>query len=89
MKNRRDFIKLTAGAAALGALGTHDASAAGDSKLRKVWVLSDLHCGYSEGGKDGSEWFELACKDMQSRISQWQSRFLQTIDPQHGSLFGG
>jgi 3',5'-cyclic AMP phosphodiesterase CpdA len=64
MKNRRDFIKLTAGAAALGALGTHDASAAGDSKLRKVWVLSDLHCGYSEGGKDGSEWFELACKDM-------------------------
>jgi 3',5'-cyclic AMP phosphodiesterase CpdA len=64
MKNRRDFIKMTAGAAALGALGTPQASAAADSKLRKAWVLSDLHCGYTEGGKDGSEWFELACKDM-------------------------
>ncbi len=65
MKNRRDFIKMTAGAAALGAIGTQHASAATDSKLRKVWVLSDLHSGLTEGGKDGAEWFGAACKDMQ------------------------
>lgn len=65
MKNRRQFIKITAGAAALGALGTQQASAATDSKLRKAWVMSDLHIGYEEGGKDGAEWFVSACKDMQ------------------------
>ncbi|MES2983115.1 MAG: metallophosphoesterase [Verrucomicrobiota bacterium] len=65
MKNRRQFLKMTAGAATLGALGTQPSSAAPDSKLRKVWVLSDLHSGLVEGGKDGAEWFALACKDMQ------------------------
>jgi hypothetical protein len=66
MKNRREFIKMTAGAAAIGALGTQPSAAAVGSKIRKVWVLSDLHSGYVEGGKDGAEWFALACKDMQS-----------------------
>ncbi len=65
MKNRRQFIKITAGTAAVGALGIQSSAAATDSKLRKVWVMSDLHCGYTEGGKDGAEWFTLACKDMQ------------------------
>lgn len=65
MKNRRQFIKITTGAAAVGALGIQSSTAATDSKLRKVWVMSDLHCGYSEGGKDGAEWVALACKDMQ------------------------
>ncbi len=65
MKNRRHFIKITTGAAAVGALGIQSSPAATDSKLRKVWVMSDLHCGYTEGGKDGAEWFTLACKDMQ------------------------
>lgn len=26
--------------------------------------MSDLHSGYDQGGKDGAEWFESACKDM-------------------------
>ncbi|MFN7461055.1 MAG: metallophosphoesterase family protein [Akkermansiaceae bacterium] len=65
MKNRRQFIKMTTGAAVVGALGTNPSSAAETSKPRKTWVMSDIHCGYSEGGKDGAEWFSLACKDMQ------------------------
>lgn len=65
MKSRRQFIKITTGAAAVGALGIQSSSAATDSKLRKAWVLSDLHSGLIEGGKDGTEWFSLACKDMQ------------------------
>lgn len=64
MKNRRQFIGMTAGAATMGALGIQSSSAGTGSKLRKVWVLSDLHCGLVEGGKDGAEWFADACKDM-------------------------
>lgn len=64
MNNRREFIKMTAGAAAMGALGSQSSSAASPSKLRKAWVLSDLHCGLAEGGKDGAEWFAAACQDM-------------------------
>ncbi len=65
MRNRRQFIKITTGAVAVGVIGIQSSTAATDSKLRKVWVMSDLHCGYVEGGKDGVEWFTLACKDMQ------------------------
>lgn len=65
MKNRRQFIKITTSAAAVGAIGIQSSPAATNTKLRKVWVMSDLHCGYVEGGKDGAEWFTLACKDMQ------------------------
>lgn len=64
MKNRREFIKISAGAAAISAIGTHHSSAAETSKLRKVWVMSDLHAGLIEDDKDGAEWFALACKDM-------------------------
>lgn len=66
MKNRRQFIKMSAGAAALGALGTQTSSAQTPAKHRKVWVLSDLHSGLVEGGKDGSEWFAAACEDMRA-----------------------
>ncbi len=65
MKNRRQFIKMTAGAATIGALGSRQAFAVTDSKPRQVWILSDLHSGLVEGGKDGAEWFAAACKDMQ------------------------
>ncbi len=64
MKNRRQFIQMTAGTAALSALGTQPSFAASLSKPRKVWVLSDLHSGRVEGGKDGVEWFAEACDDM-------------------------
>ena len=65
MKNRRQFLQITAGAAVVNALGAQPSSTSPAGKLRKVWVLSDLHSGLVEGGKDGSEWFSLACKDMQ------------------------
>ncbi len=56
---------MSAGAATLGALGTQAALGAPAPASRKVWILSDLHAGFEEGGKDGAEWFEAACKDMQ------------------------
>ena len=55
---------MTAGAAAMSALGAQASAAETAPKPRKVWVLSDLHAGLVEGGKDGAEWFTLACKDM-------------------------
>jgi hypothetical protein len=64
MKSRREFIKMSAGAVTLGALGSPTALGAPTPANRKVWVLSDLHSGLQEGGKDGAEWFESACKDM-------------------------
>ena len=66
MKNRRQFLKMTAGAAVLGAFGVSRRVNAQQSAEPpyKVWVLSDLHCGLQEGGKDGKEWYDLACQDM-------------------------
>jgi len=61
---RRQFIKMTAGAATLGAFGA--ARAAESEGTRHVWVLSDLHAGRIEGEKDGAEWFRLACEDMKT-----------------------
>jgi predicted MPP superfamily phosphohydrolase len=69
MKNRRQFIQLSASAAVAGTLGAQQSSVSPAGKLRKVWVLSDLHSGLVEGGKDGAEWFSLACKDMQKEHS--------------------
>lgn len=55
---------MTASAALVGALGSPSSLAAGTNRTRKVWVISDLHCGLVEGGKDGVEWFAAACDDM-------------------------
>ena len=64
MKSRRQFLKISAGAATLGALGSQAALGAPAQASRKVWILSDLHTGHVADGKDGVEWFELACNDM-------------------------
>jgi hypothetical protein len=61
---RRQFIKMTAGAATLGSFGA--ARAAESEGTRHVWVLSDLHAGRVEGEKDGAEWFRLGCEDMKT-----------------------
>jgi len=55
---------MSAGSAALGVFGAQSALASPAPPTRKVWIMSDLHSGYVEGGKDGAEWFEAACKDM-------------------------
>jgi predicted MPP superfamily phosphohydrolase len=68
MKNRRQFLKMTAGTAAASALGTQTSSAQIRTKVRKVWVLSDLHSGLMADGKDGSEWFEEACADIRAEF---------------------
>ena len=57
---------MSAGAAALGFLNTHTARAAESRQSRHVWALSDLHSGRVDDGKDGAEWFRLACEEMKT-----------------------
>jgi calcineurin-like phosphoesterase family protein len=66
MKNRRDFLKMSAGALALGSLHSHAEDAAAQRAARRIWFLSDLHCGHAEDGKDGAGWFSEACEDMKA-----------------------
>jgi 3',5'-cyclic AMP phosphodiesterase CpdA len=64
MNHRREFLKMSAGALALGALRSHAAPAADPPASRRFWFLSDLHCGHMEDGKDGAGWFKAACEDL-------------------------
>ena len=64
MTNRRQFLKISASAATLSALGSQSTFGATSAPTRKIWILSDLHTGHVADGKDGGEWFELACSDM-------------------------
>jgi hypothetical protein len=65
MTNRRRFIQMTAAASAIHAL---PAESSNEKIPHKAWVLSDVHCGYTEGGKDGAAWFTAACEDMQKNV---------------------
>lgn len=55
---------MSAAALALGATGIRPCHAQEGAKVRRAWVLSDIHCGYAEGGKDGAAWLENACTDI-------------------------
>lgn len=66
MNNRREFLKMSAGALTFGALSSRAADAAGQPAARRFWFVSDIHCGYAEDGKDGARWFSEACEDMKA-----------------------
>lgn len=66
MNNRREFLKMSAGALTFGTLSSRAADAAVQPATRRFWFLSDIHCGHAEDGKDGSGWFSEACDDMKA-----------------------
>ena len=66
MQPRRQFLKISAGAAALGFIKVQTSCAETSNATRHVWVLSDLHSGRVDDGKDGAEWFRLACEEMKT-----------------------
>lgn len=66
MNNRRQFLKMSAGALTFGALRSQAADAADQPATRRLWFLSDLHCGHAADGKDGAGWFSGACEDLKA-----------------------
>lgn len=70
--NRRDFLKLSATAAGAAlALGNRCAYLASDDPpvpipTKRIFVCSDIHIGYEEGGLDGEAWLANALSDLTS-----------------------
>ena len=67
-------VLLRAGAALALALlvagcGGQSAAAPAETKAdRRVWVMSDIHAGAREEGRDGAEWFQLAVDDVRKNV---------------------
>jgi len=85
VKNRRDFLKMSAGALTFGALRSQAADVADHPSTQRFWFLSDLHCGHSEDGKDGAGWFTEACEDLKANRIAVDRAFALGDLTHHGS----